>query len=195
MRTVYRGSNAAFRKQVSERDHGVVRGVRARHRGPRPADRARTETRPTSPTARRSGVPPCERKKSAADRTAKARSQRRAREGDVCRECFGLAAARAVLAARGAPDASLCPQGVRESLDAFVNVGRPVGDFLRAVLENDLREAIGRADHVNIRMLPHIVAYVRNEVPSAMWGSRDAVAHHLLRKQVERESRRPEVSK
>ena len=45
------------------------------------------------------------------------------------------------------------------------------GDFLSAVIENDLREAVGRADDDNIRILPAYVAYLYNEAPGPCWGS------------------------
>jgi hypothetical protein len=45
------------------------------------------------------------------------------------------------------------------------------GDFLTAVISNDLREAVGCADDTNIRALPAYVAYFYNEAPSRCWGS------------------------
>jgi hypothetical protein len=50
-----------------------------------------------------------------------------------------------------------------------------VGDFLRAVLSNNLMEAMGRADGYNVRTLPAICAYVYNELPSPSHGSPEAV--------------------
>lgn len=60
---------------------------------------------------------------------------------------------------------------VLESLEAYVETGRPTGGFLAAVLENNLSEAFGRADEDNIAAMFHIVSYVYNEMPSASWGS------------------------
>ncbi len=51
----------------------------------------------------------------------------------------------------------------------------PTGDFLRAVLSNDLREAIGRADDGNLDALIHIVAYCYNDIPGHCWGTPEAV--------------------
>jgi hypothetical protein len=50
-----------------------------------------------------------------------------------------------------------------------------VGDFLRAVLSNNLMEAVGRADGYNIRTLPAICSYVYNELPSNCHGSPEIV--------------------
>lgn len=54
--------------------------------------------------------------------------------------------------------------------------GHPVGDFLTAVLANDLVEAIGRADLYNSWLLPIYVGFLYNEFPSDAWGSREKVA-------------------
>lgn len=70
-----------------------------------------------------------------------------------------------------APNGESCPQNIKESLRRYVEVGCPTGSFLEAVLENNLREAIGRADYMNLVALPHIVAYCYSEIPNVCWGS------------------------
>lgn len=45
------------------------------------------------------------------------------------------------------------------------------GNFLTAVLRNDLKEACGRADHINIMALPAFVSFLYNHAPSGSWGS------------------------
>ena len=47
------------------------------------------------------------------------------------------------------------------------------GDFLTAVICNNLKGAVGQADDENIHLLPVYVAYFHNEAPSACWGSRE----------------------
>ena len=69
-------------------------------------------------------------------------------------------------------NSSLCPPKIVESLERYTAEGIPPGGFLRAVLENDLATAFRSADEVNLEMLPHIVAYIWNEVPASAWGSR-----------------------
>ena len=54
------------------------------------------------------------------------------------------------------------------------------GDFLMAVLTNDLTGAVGRADNENMANLPAYVSYLYNEAPSACWGSKEKVAVRLL---------------
>lgn len=79
------------------------------------------------------------------------------------------------------PDMRQCPQHIRESIDAYVEQGRATGGFLRAVLENDLRGAIGRADEINLAALPHIVAYINERVPAIATGSAQLVDAWLRR--------------
>lgn len=67
------------------------------------------------------------------------------------------------------------PEHLRESLDAHVRLGRLTGGFLEAVLCNDLREALGRADPISLRSLPAIIRYLRDNAPAVAWGSVDKV--------------------
>ena len=67
------------------------------------------------------------------------------------------------------------PQSTQDSLEAYASKGVPTGGFLRAVLENDLTEAIGRADEHNIRAIQNIVSWVYNEAPSICHGSSEKV--------------------
>ena len=62
-------------------------------------------------------------------------------------------------------------QDIREKLDNYAQHGTPTGDFLRAVLSNDLMEAVGRADDYNITTVHSICGYVYNELPSRCHGS------------------------
>ena len=66
------------------------------------------------------------------------------------------------------------PEHIKESLDAYVQTGRPTGDFLRACIDNDLRMACGRADEQNLGLLAVIVAYLYNECAAECWGKRGA---------------------
>ena len=57
------------------------------------------------------------------------------------------------------------------SIGRWVTHGVPGGHFLTAVLTNDLKEAVGRADLDNRRALCDIVTYLYNYVPVGCWGS------------------------
>lgn len=73
------------------------------------------------------------------------------------------------------PDKRLAPRMVVDSLLLYLSDGVPTGDFLRAVLANDLMEAVGRADCDNLEALPHIVAWVYIHVPLLARGSYEKV--------------------
>lgn len=65
---------------------------------------------------------------------------------------------------------------IRDALDAWGTGEMPyLGGFLSAVLSNDLKEAVGRADADNIVALPAIVSYSRHKLPAICWGSPAAV--------------------
>ncbi len=53
------------------------------------------------------------------------------------------------------------------------------GSFLTAVLENNLMEAIGRADHINIMHLKEIASFVYNCIPASCHGSPQKVSNWL----------------
>ena len=55
----------------------------------------------------------------------------------------------------------------------YVHEGQPVGDFLRAVISNDLRGAVGHADDENVAALPAFCAYFHNHTPAECWGSKE----------------------
>lgn len=67
---------------------------------------------------------------------------------------------------------------MQEALDRYV--GRePVGNFLTAVLENNLQLAVGYADNDNLANLPAFVGYLYNELPADCWGSKEKMAAWL----------------
>ena len=70
-------------------------------------------------------------------------------------------------------------QQILESLNAYQHGCRPVGGFLRAVLENDLTVAVLRADHDNAKDLCEIVRYLWYEFPMNIWGSPAAYQRHI----------------
>jgi hypothetical protein len=53
------------------------------------------------------------------------------------------------------------------------------GEFLLAVLSNDLRESFARADEESAAGMQAIVTWVYNEIPAAAWGSPGAVRSWL----------------
>lgn len=68
-------------------------------------------------------------------------------------------------------DWSLIPEHCRDGIRRYLEEGAVVGDFLTAVISNDLREACLRADHVNILRLRDYVMFLCNFAPRDSWGS------------------------
>lgn len=63
-----------------------------------------------------------------------------------------------------------------ESLELYVEHGRLPGDFLQAVLRNDLADAAARADEDNLHNLAAFAGWLYNECPGLAWGSAEKVA-------------------
>lgn len=63
----------------------------------------------------------------------------------------------------------------RAALDRYAKDGIETGSFLRAVLENDLFQAVHRADSDNLRDIQQITEYVNWELPAGCWGSKEKV--------------------
>lgn len=91
------------------------------------------------------------------------------------------------------PDANKCPDNIRKSIDAYAARGLEPGGFVRALLENNLYNAVSQADIVNVRFIPECVAYLLT-MPFAIWGSSDKVARHLKAKRNEMRATRSRES-
>lgn len=70
----------------------------------------------------------------------------------------------------------LVPEHLHGALKRYIVEGIDPGGFLFAVLTNDLKEAVSRADHINLQRIPDIVKFLYNEAPGPCWGSREKVA-------------------
>jgi hypothetical protein len=62
-------------------------------------------------------------------------------------------------------------QDCLDSLQAYIETGRPLGGFLEAVVSNDLKEACARADDINQRQIFDYVKWLYNNAPIGCWGS------------------------
>ena len=67
------------------------------------------------------------------------------------------------------------PVGLRGGLQRWVEIGMMPGDFVTAVLENDLTEAALRADHKNVMYLGEIAKVAYFELPRGCRGSPEIV--------------------
>jgi hypothetical protein len=67
------------------------------------------------------------------------------------------------------------PEHLRRGLSTYILRGSPPGQFLTAVLEHELFEAMGRADEESRARLFDLVSYIYNEAPAGCHGSRERV--------------------
>lgn len=67
------------------------------------------------------------------------------------------------------------PAHMQQSLRRYVLEGLKPGDFLTAVICNDLRNAVGRADETNLPLLKLYVQWLYNVAPGSCWGSAEAM--------------------
>lgn len=73
------------------------------------------------------------------------------------------------------PTEPFLPEHMREGMKNYLEHGIEPGSFLTAVLSNDLKRAVGAADHINLQYLTNIVSYCYNEIPAGSWGSPEMV--------------------
>jgi hypothetical protein len=74
---------------------------------------------------------------------------------------------------------TMIPEGMRETVFYYVAYGLPGGHFLNAVVSNNLKEAVARADTLNTKALPEYVRYFYNHAPAECWGSEENAANWL----------------
>lgn len=67
------------------------------------------------------------------------------------------------------------PPNMMRGLIRYINKGIRPGQFLQAVLENDLSEACNRGDDLNLTNLPAYIGYLYNKAPCYCWGSPEKV--------------------
>lgn len=75
------------------------------------------------------------------------------------------------------------PLATREGLAGYIDERHHVGHFLTAVLCNDLREAVNRADSDNLAALGSIVQWLFWHAPSVCWGSPERVRDWLAQEE------------
>jgi len=86
------------------------------------------------------------------------------------------------------PDASIINNiepRILESIEAYIQQGRPLGDFLQAVIANNLMEALGRADLNNRRHCFEICQIFYNYAPSSCHGDKERYRNWVTRGGIE----------
>lgn len=80
----------------------------------------------------------------------------------------------------------LLPDYMRAAARRYLEDGDLPGDFLLAVLRNELVQAVLRADGTNRAVLPVWVRWLYNEIPYNAWGSAERVAAWSLARKNEK---------
>ena len=65
------------------------------------------------------------------------------------------------------------PRHLQGGVKRYIEQGVPPGDFLTAVITNNLHLAISHADSTSLAALPDIVRFFYNESPGGCWGTRE----------------------
>tara|TARA_Y100000310_G_scaffold241983_1_gene246141 strand:- start:1817 stop:2092 length:276 start_codon:yes stop_codon:yes gene_type:complete len=66
-------------------------------------------------------------------------------------------------------------EAMRAGVERYIEKGVIPGDFLQAVIANNLLDAVRRADSQNIALLPEWARFFWNEAPPACWLSRKSM--------------------
>ncbi len=72
------------------------------------------------------------------------------------------------------------PEHMRDGVKNYLEHGVPPGDFLHAVLCNNLVESYGRADSTNQAHMRDWADFMYNEMPIGSWGSKENVAAWIM---------------
>lgn len=70
---------------------------------------------------------------------------------------------------------SMLPQHMRQPMVNYIEKGFAPGGFLNAVVANNLKEAVARADSINRHYLPEYADYLTWYAPASCWGSQARV--------------------
>tara|TARA_R110000868_G_scaffold5782_1_gene33953 strand:- start:25894 stop:26148 length:255 start_codon:yes stop_codon:yes gene_type:complete len=65
------------------------------------------------------------------------------------------------------------PDHMMAAIIRYLDNGIKPGDFLTAIIENNLKGAVSHADDTNIGLIPTYVKYFYNHAPMACWGSQE----------------------
>jgi hypothetical protein len=76
----------------------------------------------------------------------------------------------------------MLPEHIRHGVEDYVLHGAEPGDFLHALVTNDLRRTCEHADRINRLVLFDIVSWFYNYAPSQCWGSPELYARWVEHK-------------
>lgn len=88
---------------------------------------------------------------------------------------------------------TIIPPYMRGGLNRYLLFGVPPGDFLEAVLCNDLVGAFAHADNYNSRHVRDYVQFLYDYAPRGSWGSKEKyhawIKHHTEKRKAENEKK------
>ena len=73
------------------------------------------------------------------------------------------------------------PEHMRDSMRGYIEHGKDIGDFLYALLCDDIPGAFSKADDTNRDAMYEYVCFLHDEAPSTAWGSPEAVSDWIKR--------------
>lgn len=79
-------------------------------------------------------------------------------------------------------DVSSLPQHMQGAVRRYLNDGIMLGDFLAAVLENNLVQSFARADEINRAAMFEWASWLYNECPDIARGSPERVREWCMRR-------------
>jgi len=79
----------------------------------------------------------------------------------------------------------MIPELTLDQINNFVENGIPPGDFVNALLCNDLKKSFMYADDMNQVAMFKIVKYLYNKIPMGCWGSQEKVNAWIATKRQE----------
>jgi len=63
------------------------------------------------------------------------------------------------------------PSHMMAAMKQYVSHGMVSSDFLKAVIDNDLKQAVATADDLNVSIIHLYVRWFYNRAPALCWGS------------------------
>lgn len=74
------------------------------------------------------------------------------------------------------PEYAVIPSHMMEAMNHYVRTGEVSSDFLKAVITNNLKNAIAHADDHSVAILRNYVRWFYNVAPMTSWGSPEKMA-------------------
>jgi hypothetical protein len=79
------------------------------------------------------------------------------------------------------------PMSMHGGIMRYLEKHIPPGDFLSAIISNDLKRACQAADDTNLWLIPVYTAFFYNYAPSDCWGSKEKLDRWLSLREVSNE--------